>query len=122
MTIAPEDLCNQALVEIGYPDRIASLEEGTRAADAALEVYRQVRDELLRAGGFPLARRANIPLVLLKGPPPPGGDNPGQPWSQQYPAPGFLYQYGYPSDCLDLKAIIPAPGAMFDLDPKPAVF
>jgi hypothetical protein len=60
---------------------------------------------------------------LLKGPPPAGGYNPLQPWSAAtYPLPGFLYEYLYPADCLNLGAIIPPPGPMFDLAPTAAVW
>jgi hypothetical protein len=117
-----EDLCNQALVEIGYPEIIASIHEGTPAAIAALEVYSQTRDELLDAHDWPFARRT-LSLELLKGPPPAGGYNPLQPWSAAiYPMPGFLYEYLYPDDCLNLGAIIPPPGPMFDLAPTAAVW
>lgn len=123
MANSPEDLVNQALIEIGYPDRIASINEGSKASVAALEVYGQTRDELLDAAEWPLARRANIPLILLKGPPPPGGYNAGQPWSQQYPPPEFLYEYEYPQDCVGQPdAIVPQPSSMFILDPQPAAF
>lgn len=122
MASSVEDLCNQALVEIGYPTRISSINEGSPAAIAALEIYSQTRDELLDEGRWPLARRANIPLALLKGPPPAGGYNPGQPWSATYPPPGYLYEYLYPADCITLRAIVPPPSTMFVLDPKPAVW
>lgn len=122
MANSVEDLVNQALVEIGYPERIASIEEGSKASIAALEVYGQTRDELLDIGEWPLARRANIPLVLLKGPPPAGGYNPTQPWSVQYPPPGWLYEYAYPDDMLNLGAILPPPSLMFEMDPKPATW
>lgn len=122
MANSVEDVVNQSLIEIGYPERIASIFEGSRASIAALEVYGQTRDELLDMGEWPLARRANIALTLLKGPPPGGGYNPGQPWTAQYAPPGWLYEYAYPDDCLELHAIIQPPGLMFDLDPLPAVW
>lgn len=120
MANSVEDVVNQALVDIGYRHRIADIFEGSPAARAALEVYSQTRDELLDAGEWPLARRANVPLALIKGPPPNGGYNPETPWAPTYPPPGWLYEYGYPDDMLDLRAILPRPDAMFDLDPKPA--
>ena len=122
MATTVEDLVNQALIELGYPGRIGSIYEGSEASNAALEIYGQTRDELLDAGEWPLARRANVKLTLLKGPPPAGGYNPLTPWTAQYPPPGWLYQYAFPSDCLELHAILYPPGMMFDLDPKPAVW
>jgi hypothetical protein len=61
-------------------------------------------------------------MVLLKGPPPPGGYNPATPWTTAYPKPGWLYEYTYPADCLEFNAVIAPPQAMFDLDPQPAVW
>ena len=122
MANSVEDLVNQALVDIGYPERIASIEEGSKASIAAIEVYSQTRDDLLKAALWPLARRANVPLALLKGPPPAGGYNPGQPWTARFPPPGWLYEYAYPADMIELRAIVAPPGLMFDLDPVAAEF
>lgn len=122
MAATIEALVNQALVEIGYPGRVADIYEDGPAARAAIEVYGQTRDEIFDLGEWPLARRANIGLALLKGPPPAGGYNPAQPWSAIYPPPGFLYEYLYPDDCIELNAIVPPPSIMFLLDPKPAVW
>jgi|SRR5579884_517833 len=118
---APEDIVNVALIEAGQQRLIADLYEGSPAARAALATYGQTRDELLRARDWPFARRT-LALTLLKGPPPPGGFNPNQPWTTAYPPPGWLYEYAYPSDCLKLGAIVAPPGLMFDLDPQPSVW
>jgi hypothetical protein len=123
MPLALEDVVNQALVDIGYAGKlIGDIYEGSMAARTALEIYNQTRDEILDAGEWPFARRANVALTLLKGPPPPGGYNPMQPWTVRFPPPGWLYEYAYPDDCLDLRAIIPPPTVMFDLDPVPALW
>lgn len=122
MANSVEDLVNQALVAIGHPDRIAWIFDGSPAAIASLEIYGQTRDELMDAGEWPLARRANVPLTLLKGPPPRGGFSPRTPWSARYPPPGWLYEYAYPSDMLNLKSVIRPPMAMFNLMPRPAVW
>lgn len=119
---SPADIVNFALLKIGITWSVGHLYDGSIEAQAALAVYAQTRDDLLREKWWPFARRANVPLTLLKGPPPPGGYNPLQPWAPTYPPAGYLYEYLYPSDCIKLGAIIPTPGPMFDLDPKPAVF
>ena len=122
MATSVEAVVNQALIEIGARDRISDIFEGSTTATAALEIYGQTRDELLDAGEWPLARRANVPLTLLKGPPPAGGYNPLTPWAPTYPPPGWLYEYAYPDDMLNLRAVQSQPNAMFDLDPKPATW
>jgi hypothetical protein len=115
------DILNQGLRSGGVPLRIADYYEGSEAAKTALEIYGQSRDELIRTTDWSFSRGV-LALTLLKGPPPDGGFNPIQPWSTIYPPPGFLYEYAYPGDCLDLRAIIAPPGGMPDLDPLPALF
>ena len=121
MANAVEDICNQALRAVGYSRMIAWVYEGSVASRVALEIYRQTRDELLRSGEWPFAR-GPLALTLLKGPPPPGGFTPLLPWSTVYPPPGWLYEYAYPADCLELLAIVPAPSAMPVLLPQAATF
>jgi hypothetical protein len=119
MAIDIESVLNQALRAGGVPKRIESIYEGSDAARVALELYGQARDELLDLQDWSFSRRVTT-LTLLKGPPPAGGYNIMQPWSNLYPYPGFLFEYAYPSDVVDLRAIIQQPAAMPDLDPLPA--
>lgn len=112
------DIVNQGLRDAGRPERIADIYEGSEAAKVALELVGQARDEILRRADWSFNRRT-VTLQTLKGPPPPGGYNPIQPWSNIYPTPGYLFEYAYPDDCLDLRAIQQYPGLMPDLDPIP---
>lgn len=121
MATSVEQLVNQGLMAARCTRRIADIYEGSEEAKVAIELYGQARDELLDSKDWSFSRRT-APLTLLKGPPPDGGYTIGQPWSNLYPAPGFLYEYAYPSDCMDLRAVIPMPGLMPDLDPLPAVW
>lgn len=110
MTVAPEDICNQALVEIGYPQRIGSFQDGSAASLSALEVYSQTRDELLRSRDWMFARRC-VPLNQVKTAVVPPG-TPGPPssvWTDSQPPPPWLYEYLYPSDCLLLRGLRPTP-------------
>ncbi len=122
MAIAVEDIVNQSLRAIGVKKRIAWIYEGSPSARAALEIYGQTRDAVMRAQDWSFARGGSTTLTLLKGPPPNGGYTPGQPWSAIYPPPGFLYEYAYPSDMLELRALMTTPLGMFDLDPRPATW
>jgi hypothetical protein len=119
MATTPEQIVNQAVMLARRTRRIADMFEGSEEAIVALELYGQTRDELLRERDWSFSRRITS-LTLLKGPPPAGGYNPRQPWSSIYPRPGYLYEYAYPSDCLDVRAIYPPPGGMPDLDPRQA--
>lgn len=121
MATSVEDIWNQAFRAAGLPLRVNEAFEGSDGARVALELYSQARDELLDLEDWSFNRHT-MPLVLLKGPPPAGGYTFAQPWSNLYPAPPFLYEYGYPGDAIDLRAVIPYPGSMPDLDPRPAVW
>ena len=121
MPSSVEQVVNQALMEAGRTRRIAYIYEGSEEAKVAIELYGQTRDELLRGSDWSFSRKV-LTLTLLKGPPPDGGYNFTTPWTTAYPYPGFLYEYSYPSDCLDLRAILAPPGSMPDLDPLPALW
>lgn len=122
MVDSVEDICNMGLRAAGLPLRIEDIYAGDDASKVALELYGQARDSLLDAEDWSFNRHT-APLTLLKGPPPNGGYNYAQPWSNIYPAPGWLYEYQYPSDAVDLRAIIAPPmGMMPDLDPIPEVW
>ena len=113
------DLVNQSFRAAGLPLRINELYEGSEPARVALELYSQARDSLLDLEDWSFNRHT-MPLTVLKGPPPNGGYNYMTPWSNLYPAPGWLFEYAYPDNMIDLRAIIPTPGPMPDLDPLPA--
>lgn len=121
MANSVEDIVNQGLRAGGVPMRVQDIFEGSDAARVALELYQQARDELLDLKDWSFNRHT-ASLTLLKGPPPNGGYTFAQPWSNVYPAPGWLYEYAYPADMVDLRAIIPPPGPMPDLDPLPVVW
>lgn len=121
MANSVEDIWNQAFRSAGLPIRVNEAFEGSDGARVALELYQQCRDELLDLKDWSFNRHTAT-LSLLKGPPPGGGYSPAQPWSNIYPAPGFLYEYAYPADAVDLRAILPPPGPMPDLDPLPALW
>jgi hypothetical protein len=104
----PEDAVNAALTRIGFSRRVDQMYEGTPAARAALLIYGQTRDDILRNGDYRFAIR-QVQLTELKAAPP-GGYNPFTPWTAaQYPALPWMYSYAYPTDCLQLKSLRTAP-------------
>ena len=98
----PAQVVNIALGRINPSKRIGSLYDGSPWARAALTIYGQTRDALIRNGDWQFAERL-VSGVLLKTAPPIGYfDNP---WTPAYPAPPWLFQYAYPDDCLDVRSV-----------------
>ncbi len=116
----PEDVVNLVLVRLGYTPLIANMFEGSRAANAALNIYAQTRDALLREGDWGFAER-NVVMTLLKTAPP-GGYVPPLQWSNAYPPLPWFYEYAYPSDCLRVRSVKPTPILIPNMDPQPYVF
>jgi hypothetical protein len=114
----PAQVVNLSLARMGRPERIGNLYEGSKFAKAALAIYGQTRDSLLREGNYGFAER-NINAVLLKSAPV-GGYTPGVPWNGPlYPPPPWNYEYQYPSDCLQVRNIKPIPIFVQNYDPQP---
>jgi hypothetical protein len=117
---SPADIVNAALAQIGYKDRVATLFEGSRAAKNALDIYGQTRDEMLRLGEWPFAQR-DVAGTLIKSAPA-GGYVPPTVWSNTYPPLPWLYEYGYNSDFIKVRAVKPAPILIPNYSPQPHLF
>jgi hypothetical protein len=123
---SPADAVNGALVRIGYKLRVGSLTDGSAAAKKALDIYAQTRDELLRQNDWAFAER-NVVLTLLKTAPaltnggygyiPPvvwnPATNPPLPW---------IFEYGFPGDCLKVRAVKSTPLFIPNFNPIPTLF
>ncbi len=117
----PEDVVNAALTRIGYQMRIANIYDGSKAANAALNVYSQTRDELLRQNDWAFAER-NTVLTLLKSAPV-GGYIPPTTWDPTlYPPLPWQYEYSYPTDCLKIRAVKGVPLFLPVVDPQPVLY
>lgn len=117
----PADVLNIALRRIGYKLRVSNLYDGSEAAQQAIDIYGQTRDELLRQNDWGFAER-NINMTLLKSAPP-GGYFPPTAWDPTlYPAVPWLYEYAYPDDCLKVRALKPIPLFIPNFDPQPNVW
>ena len=109
---------NLALTRMGRQERIGHLYEGSKFAKAALLIYGQTRDSLLRGGNYDFAER-NINASLLKSAPN-GGYTPSRPWNGlTNPPPPWLFEYQYPADCLQVRNIKPIPIFVMNFDPQP---
>ena len=114
---SPEAILNVALQRIKYPQRIGSIWEGSRQSKAALDVYGQCRDDLLRSEDWGFARR-DAALTLLKSAPA-GGYVPPTTWnSTSYPPLPWAYEYSYPTDSLRIRSIRYPEMFLVNYDPK----
>jgi hypothetical protein len=93
MSTAIVDICNQALAHIGIDDSITDLEERSKAARLCRTFFNQTRDAVLRDCPWGFAVRT-VQAALAAGDPPPG----------------WAFQYQYPTDCLQVLAMIPPGG------------
>lgn len=102
---APEDIVNAALVRIGHPKRIGSLFEGSDQAKAALDIYGQTRDELLRLEDYDFSEKISAAVL--------SGNNAPAPW---------LYQYIYPTDCVRIRDMYGSAYLADTNDPLPNLY
>lgn len=107
--VAVIDICNRALGEIGTRSTIASLSENSEEARYCNIYYEAVRDQALGLANWNFARYTTTLAVLKAAPGTP--ENPDAPssgvWSTDWPAPPWLYEYAFPSDCIRCRYIIP---------------
>ena len=118
----PVDCINAALVQIGWESQIGSLWDGSKAAQNALAIYGQTRDDLLRSGDWGFAQVTAV-MTLLKSAPL-GGYIPGvNPWDPATsPPPPWAYSYQYFPDCLRVRSVKPMPLFIINYDPQPNPF
>lgn len=115
-----EDVVNGALAKLKAPIRVGKLSEGSVPAKIALDTIGQMRDQMLREGNWGFARR-DVTMVLLKQAP--AGGYVTVSWDEvTYPPLPWRYAYEYPSDCLKVRAIKPAPTFIPDFDLGPVLW
>jgi len=113
------ELVNQALRRTSYKIEIGYIYEGSEASRAALTLYSQTRDDVLRSKDWPFARRT-VALTLLKTAP--VGGYSATTWTDAYPPAPWVYEYAYPTDCLEMRSVRPTPILMPEMDPQPNIF
>lgn len=100
------DIGNRALSAISARDSITVIDDSTKEGKELGLIFVPVRDQLLRAALWNFARRT-INLNLIKA-------SPGTPlspvtnasqWTPSYPAPPWLYEYQYPTDCKFMRYV-----------------
>lgn len=98
MADTPTTIANQALDAIGVRFTLGDIEDGTREAQVLLRAYTQCVQQLSRAAHWDWCRKEE-PLLLL-------ADRTGQTPDVGTEVPGgWVYEYGYPTDCLKMRYV-----------------
>ncbi len=102
------DIVNRALSAFGARSTILNMQERSNEAAAARLLYEPTRKAMLRAAHWNFARKTAY-LSLLKAAPgtPQNPESGSSNWQPSYPAPPWAYEYAYPSDCLQMRRVIP---------------
>jgi hypothetical protein len=94
---SPVDICQEALNEIGSRSTLTALNDPTPQAQACQRAYDPMRKALLRAAPWGFSRK-QLFLTQLK--------NAASDASMPFP---WMYEYGYPSDCLKMRYTLQVP-------------
>jgi len=106
----PVSLCNIALGQIAARAQITGLSPpappNNVAAQVMAQLYQVQADAIFRAAHWNCARK-QAALTLLKA----ASGTPENPSGSNYAAPPipWLYEYGYPDDCLKVRFVMPLP-------------
>lgn len=116
----PADVVNLALRDIGYKLRVGNLYDGSEAANQALDIYGQTRDDALRDGNWHFCERTVSLGDPLKSAPAAYFDAPWNPATN--PPPPWRFEYSYPADCLKARQVKAVSGIIFNPDPQPVLW
>ncbi len=99
------NICNRSLLSIGSQAQISSLNEGSAQANAASTLYTPTFESLARSAPWNCLRN-QATLTLLAA----ASGTPENPDGTTLPLPPtpYLYQYAQPSDCLQVRFIVPS--------------
>lgn len=99
------NVINRALLAIGSQAQVSSLNEGSAQANAAATLYTPTFEQLARSAPWNCLRK-EATLTLLAA----AQGTPENPDGTTLPLPPvpWLYQYAQPSDCLQMRFIVPS--------------
>lgn len=99
------DICNRALIAMGSRAQIASLSGSTLESIRCNQLYASTRNQLLRGCPWGFASTFAALTLFKAAPGTPENTGSAVQWNSSFPAPGWLYSYRYPDDCVFLRAI-----------------
>lgn len=100
-------ICNLALDKVGTRSTIVSMNEDSNEAEACLRQYATTRDQVLRMAHWDFAKKTATLALLKSAPGTPSNPEGATTWSSAFPPPPWLYEYAYPSDCLQFRYVVP---------------
>jgi len=109
MAVSEVTICNRALQGIATRSQIASLTESSTEARNCNLIYEPTRDEVLSMAFWNFTTKTDYLSVLKQAPGTPGGVATASQWSTAFPAPPWLYEYGVPQDCIQMRSVIQQP-------------
>lgn len=104
------DIANEILGLAGCRDTINAIDNSTNEGEKIQMFWEPTRDEILQMAQWGFANAVKRLTLFKQAPGTPGGDPPTDQWSDDYPAPPWLYSYHLPDDefeCLAVRAIVP---------------
>jgi len=107
MSTSETAICNRALASIGSRSSIASLAEQSNEAEQCNLIYEATRDEVIQMADWNFARKVAYLSLLKSAPGTPSNPTGSIAWSTDFPPPPWLYEYGYPSDCIQVQWLVP---------------
>jgi hypothetical protein len=100
-------ICNRALAAVNSRAPISSLTERSEPARQCNLIYADTRDEVLQMAQWNFAQKTAILALLKSAPGTPGNAaSTATEWSPSFPAPPWLFEYAYPTDCLQVRTVI----------------
>lgn len=99
--IVPANIVNQALISFGYSRRIGNMREGSKAAEAMLEVYAPTLEEISRGAPWNCLRK-QAAMTLLQD----ATQGSAAPVGTGTPGMGlWLFEYAWPIDCMKARYV-----------------
>lgn len=107
MAVSEVSICNRALAKVGTRSTIASLTEASNEAKACNLIFEPTRDEVENMAFWNFTTKTVTMGLLKSAPGTPTNPTGSTQWTSAYPAPPWLYEYAYPSDCIQFRKIVP---------------
>jgi hypothetical protein len=98
---------NRALQAIGNRTTISSLAEASNEARNLNLIFQDTVQELLSMAFWNFAKKTDYLSLTKSAPGTPTNQTPvSSQWVTAYPAPPWLYEYAYPTDCIQMRKIV----------------